>query len=103
MLWLERWMREKHLESSDRVSHELRCLTDVLFLAGAVDQFNMGGLHCLEAVARRVAAIVEAYTTPGRPSWEHDRCYSGVGTSEEVVAPALRSRQRRGRSWLRRR
>ena len=38
-----------------------------------------------------MAAIVEAYATPGRPSWEHARLYSGVGASEEVVAPALRS------------
>ena len=90
-LWLERWLREKHLESSDRVAHELRLLTDVLFLAGSIDQLNMGGLHASEAVARRIAAIVEAYATPGRPTWEHARFYSGVGASEEVVAPALRS------------
>ena len=90
-MWLERWLREKHLESSDRVAHELRCLTDVLFLAGCVDQVNLGGLHAVELVARRIAAIVEAYATPGRPNWEHARHYSGVGASEEVVAPALRS------------
>ena len=90
-MWLERWLREKRVESSDRVSHELRCLTDSLVLAGTVDQLNMGGLHCLETLCRRIAAIVEAYATPGKPSWEHARFYSGVASAEEVVAPSLRS------------
>ena len=89
--WLERWLREKRVENSDRVGHELRCLTDSLYLAGTVDQLNLGGLHCMETICRRIAAIVEAYATPGKPSWEHARFYSGVASSEEVVAPALRS------------
>ncbi len=45
----------------------------------------------METICRRIAAIAEAYSTPGKPSWEHARFYSGVASSEEVVAPALRS------------
>ncbi len=89
--WLEKWLREKRLENGDRVSHELRCLTDSLYQAGTVDQLNLGGLLCIETLCRRIAAIVEAYTTPGKPNWDHARFYSGVASSEEVVAPALRS------------
>ena len=112
-LWLEKWLREKRLEGSDRVAHELRCLTDVLYMVGTVDQLNVGGLHCVESLCRRIAAIVEAYAVPGRPSWEHARYYAGVGTAEEVVAPALRTHvlrrakdeaevsTARARTWLR--
>ena len=50
------------------MAHELRCLTDTLVLAEAMDQLNVGGLHSLEVLHRRLAAIVEAYATPGRPS-----------------------------------
>ena len=89
-MWLERWLREKRLDSSDRVAHELRALTDVLFLSGSVDQLNVGGLHGMEALCRRIAAIVEAYAT-GRPTWEHARFYAGTPVAEEVVAPALHS------------
>ena len=89
--WLERWLREKRLDASERVAHELRCLTDALYLAGTVDQLNLGALHCVETLSRRIAAIVEAYTTPGRPSWEHARFYAGTASSEEVVSPSLRA------------
>ena len=90
-LWLERWICEKRLEGTDRVTHELRSLTEVLYLSGSVDQFNMGGLHGIEVFCRQIVAIVEAYATPGRPTWEHARFYAGVPATEEVVAPALRS------------
>ena len=42
-LWMERWLREKRVESSDRVAHELRALVEVLYAAGVVDQLNVGG------------------------------------------------------------
>jgi len=89
--WLERWRREKKLESNDRVAHELRTLTDVLFLNGSVDQLNVGGLHGVEVLCRRIAAIVEAHAAAGRPTWEHAKYYAGTAAAEEVVAPALRS------------
>ena len=44
-LWLDKWLREKHLADSDRVAHELRRLADVLHMARVVDQLNVGGLH----------------------------------------------------------
>ena len=52
--------------------------------------------HCIakavsQTYPRHVAAIVEAYTTPGRPSWEHARFYAGTASSEEVVSPSLRA------------
>lgn len=89
--WLERWMRDKHVEPSDRVAHELRALVEALYLGGCVDQLNMGSLCSVEVLCRRVAVIVEAYTVPGKPSWDHARYYSGVAAAEEVIAPGLRS------------
>ena len=90
-LWMERWVREKRLDNSDRVAHELRSLVEVLYAAGVVDQVNVGGLVCLERVCRRIAVIVEAYAVPSRPSWDHARFYAGTASAEEVIAPALRT------------
>ena len=40
LVWLQIWARQKHIGESDRVMHELRCLTDVLFYGGTFDQLN---------------------------------------------------------------
>jgi len=42
-------------------------------------------------LCRRIAAIVEAHASSGRPTWEHAKYYAGTAAAEEVVAPALRS------------
>ncbi len=90
-LWLERWIREKRLEPTDRVVHELRTLTDCFYFGGVMDQINLGGLIMVEALCRRIAVIVDAYAVPGRPVWENARHYTGVAAAEEVVAPSLRA------------
>jgi hypothetical protein len=89
--WLSGWLLEKKIDSADRVAHELRSLTDTLYMAGVVDQVNVGGLVSLELVCRRIALIVEAYATSTKPSWEHAKFYSGAASAEEVIAPALRN------------
>ena len=36
-LWLQMWLRTKHIETSDRTYHELKVLGDALFYAGTFD------------------------------------------------------------------
>jgi len=90
-LWLDRWSREKRLEPTDRVMHEMRVLTEALRLFGTYDQVNLGALAGVEALCRRIALIVDAYHNPAKPSWENAKFFSGTAATEEVVAPALRS------------
>ena len=59
------------METTDRVYHELKVLCDALHYAGTHDQLNIPALISLEVLCRRVQSVVEAYTNPSRPSWEH--------------------------------
>ena len=88
---MERWMREKKVENTDRAAHELRVLTDAFYIMGSVDQLNIGGLVSAEILCRRIATIVDAYASPGKPSWERARYFAGTGAAEEVISPGLRS------------
>ena len=90
-LWLDRYLREKHISPDDRTGHELRHLTDILHSAGSFDQVNLGGLVCLERAARRIALIVDAHSNPSKPSYSNARYFMGYNLSEEVVSPALRA------------
>lgn len=91
--WLEQWMRDKHVEPSDRVAHELRALVEALYLGGCVDQLNVGSLCAVEELCRREAVIVKAYTVLGKTSWDHARYFSGMAAAEEVIASAAGSRR----------
>ena len=55
------WMRAKSIQENDRVSFEMRCLVDCIYHAGSYDQLNVASLACMEVVARRTQAVVEAY------------------------------------------
>ena len=90
-LWLQMWMRTKHIESSDRTYHEMKVLTDALFYAGTFDQVNIPALMSMEVVCRRIQAIVDAYSNPSRPSWENAKIFAGQGTPEDIVSPTFRN------------
>jgi len=89
--WLEAWIREKRIEPTDRVMHELRPLIDSLYYFGVFDQLNLGGLIGVEVLCRRLASIVEAYGQPGKVDWSSAKYYRGVTGLDEVIAPGLRS------------
>ena len=90
-LWLQLWMRSKHIEASDRTYHEMKVLTDALFYAGAFDHINIAALMSMEVVCRRIQAIVDAYSNPARPLWENAKIFAGQGTPEDIVSPTFRS------------
>jgi len=89
--WLTSGLLEKMVDPADRVAQMLRSLTDTLYMAGVVDQADVGGLPSLELVCRRTVVIVVAYATSAKPSWEHAKFYAGAASAEEVIAPALRN------------
>ena len=35
--------------------------------------------------------MVEAYTNPNRPSWEHAKVFQGQGSPEDIVSPVFRT------------
>ena len=90
-LWLQLWQREKKLESTDRVIHEMKVLIDTLYYAGAYDCLNLGALISIEIVCRRIQTIVDAYSNPARPNWENARIFSGSIAPEDCIAPGFRT------------
>ena len=90
-LWLQLWARQKHVEPTDRVHHELKVLTDALYYGGSHDQLNLPALVSMEVLCRRIQAIVDAYSHPSKPSWENARLFSGQGSPEDIVSPTFRS------------
>ena len=91
-LWLQLWARQKNIQDSDRVMHEMRCLTDVLFHGATFDQLNLPVLASMETVARRIQCIVEAYAAgSGTPDWSNAKLYTCHTGPDDLVSPQLRS------------
>ena len=88
--WLAEFCRDRKIEKTDRVFHELVVLTDVLFLGGTFDQVNMPALQSFERVGRRLSTIIDAYSSSGTPNWQMSRHYEGTLTSFDAVSPSLR-------------
>ena len=58
--WYSEFRREHGIEGTDRIHHELTCLTEVSKLFGEVDQVNMGRLSGIERLCRRILGAVVA-------------------------------------------
>ena len=89
--WLLQWMRSKHIEQSDRVYHELKVITDSLYYAATFDQVNVPALLSMEVLCRRLQAICDAYSNPNKPTWDNARVFSGQGSPDDIVSPAIRT------------
>ena len=91
--WLLEFSRENQLGPKDRTWHELQTLTLAVHLAGTHDALNLGSLACIEALARRLAAIAEAYRGgPGTlPKWEGTRHILGIADPFSLMSSELRS------------
>ncbi len=91
-LWLQLWARQKNIVDSDRVMHEMRCLTDILYHAATFDQLNLPVLASMEAASRRIQCIVEAYASgTGTPDWSNAKLYTCHTGPDDLVSPQLRS------------
>lgn len=67
--WLGDWMRSKQVQEGDRITFEMKVLVEALFVAGTYDQLNLAGLASMEVLARRVQAVVDAYSACPIPDW----------------------------------
>ncbi len=91
-LWLQLWSRQKNIVDSDRVMHEMRCLTDILYHAATFDQLNLPVLASMETASRRIQCIVEAYASgTGNPDWSNAKLYTCHTGPDDLVSPQLRS------------
>ena len=91
--WLGEWMRSRHIAETDRVSFEMRCLVDIVYLAGCYDQLNLPVLASVETACRRIQAIVEAYSagSAGAPDWGAARIITAYKTPDDAISPQLRT------------
>ena len=88
--WLQRFEADKGIERTDRMHHELATLTYALYYAGSVDCLNLGGLLCLEVIARRLESLVEALGD-GQVQGHRDtgKYLAGRKSTMDCVAPQL--------------
>ena len=112
LLWLDKWVMSRGLESGERTTIEMTVRMRTLHFLSTYDQLNMGAIAGADNVMLRVAQIVEAYRSdPKRPNWaavKHItatddpmdpipttlRTYNAKLTKEEVEAENLRLRMR---------
>ena len=90
--YLERWAKNKKVDESDRIYHEMKVLMESLELLGSYDQLNLGSLAGVERMCRRLQTIFDAYdVNPAKPNFESAKLFSGMGAEMDPVAPELRS------------
>ena len=89
--WLAEWMRAKQIQEGDRVSFEMKVLIECLYIGGTYDQLNLSGLASIEIIARRIQAIVDAYSAGPIPDWHSAKVMTLYRSPEDAISPQLRS------------
>jgi hypothetical protein len=68
---VEFYLSKNPYQPSDRSQFELRCLAEILEVAGTYDQLNLASLACFETLARRWQMILDAHArNPLAPNYE---------------------------------
>ena len=90
--WLQTWARFKSIQENDRIMFELRTLVDSLEIGCCYDQVNVPALASFETIARRVMAIVDAFSagSSASPDWGAAKIITNYRGVEDVVSPQLR-------------
>ena len=88
--WMLQSAREKHIQATDRTWHELRVLTQSLQSFGSYDQLNLGACAGVEIICRRIQAIADAHSVPGRVDWSNGKYFAGQGDVGDAVSSQLR-------------
>eukprot|EP00435_Cladocopium_sp_Y103_P073271 s29_g43.t1 len=89
--WLSEWMRSKQIQEGDRICFEVKVLVESIYLAVTYDQLNVSALACIEIIARRIQAIVEAYSSGPVPDWHSAKVMTLYRSPEDAISPQLRS------------
>ncbi|CAK0841912.1 unnamed protein product, partial [Prorocentrum cordatum] len=89
--WFSEWAREVGITRKDRSRHEVECLIEALWQAGAFDQLNMGAVAALEVVPRRLLQYVEAYAKGAdKPNWSAAKHFSATTSALDLVPEDMR-------------
>ena len=90
--WLQAWARAKQIPEGDRIMFELRTLVEAMEFGGSYDQLNLSSFASFECLARRIAAIVDAFSagSSNSPDWGAARIYTNYRGPEDVVMPQLK-------------
>lgn len=89
--WLAEWMRAKQIQEGDRVSFEMKILIECIYVGGTYDQLNLSGLASMEIIARRIQAIVDAYSSGPIPDWHSAKVMTLYKSPEDAISPQLKS------------
>ena len=88
--YIEAYLSKHSYQPSDRSQHELRCLSEILEVAGCYDQLNLSSLAFVEMLSRRWQMIVDAHArNPLAPNYEASEFYSGSRRGRQGIAPML--------------
>ena len=82
-MWLAHWLRDKRLESTNCVAHELQVLLEALQKAGSSDQLSLRGVTALEVVT-------EAYSKPQNPNKDTPELFLRIGRAGDAVISGLK-------------
>ena len=84
------YLSKNPYQPSDRSQFELRCLAEIIEVAGTYDQLNLASLACFETLARRWQMILDAHArNPLAPNYEASEYYSGSRRGRHGIAPSL--------------
>lgn len=89
--WLGDWMRSKQVQEGDRITFEMKVLVEFFFIAGTYDQLNLSGLASVEVIARRIQAVVDAYSAGPVPDWHASKVMTLYRSPDDAIPPQLRS------------
>ena len=88
--YVEAYLSKHSYQPSDRSQYELRCLSEILEVAGCYDQLNLSSLAFVEMLSRRWQMIVDAHSrNPLAPNYEASEFYSGSRRERQGIAPML--------------
>ena len=89
--WLAEWMRSKQIQDNDRISFEMKVLIESLYVGGTYDQLNLCSLACMEILARRIQAIIDAYSSGPIPDWHSAKIMTLYHSPEDAISPQLKT------------
>lgn len=89
--WLNDWMRSKQIQDNDRITFEMKVLIESIYLAGTYDQLNLSCLASVEVIARRIQAVVDAYSAGSIPDWGSAKVMTLYRSPEDAISPQLRT------------
>ena len=88
--YVDTYLARHPYQPSDRSQFELKCLAEILEMAGCYDQLNLSSLAWVEVLGRRWQMILDAHSrNPLAPNYEASEFYNGSRKGRHGIAPML--------------